>query len=479
MPLIRNILAGVLLTTVLSAATAQAAVVGWGKNNAGQLGAGYTSLYSSIPIANNSPSSVKSISSGDGFALALMGDGTVRAWGSNTFGELGTGNQTKTSTPVAVEGLSNVVAVAAGGTHGMALLSNGTVMTWGSDLYGELGNGTTAHGNERDLHSSLVPIPVPHLSDVVGIAAGGANAAAILANGTVETWGEGGAGQIGDGTTVEKPVPTPVAGLTGVKSVVFGGLATHGAHALALLQNGTVDAWGHNVFGQLGDGTTTQRDVPVAVKGLAGVTAISANTSHSLALAGETVMAWGSDSDGQLGFKPSTVCGGVYKAPCATTPVAVLKGASEVAAGYQYSLALVGGTVLGWGMNERGELGNGATANSATPTPVSGITDALGIAAGARSAFALVNGEAPPRAVEVVPGVGSLTVNWSAPEQSECWKIFWRPVARPEPPWSPFRRLPPAARSYTITGLESRPYHILFWSRSFGSRGVTGTPLAG
>jgi alpha-tubulin suppressor-like RCC1 family protein len=190
-------------------------------------------------------------------------------------------------------------------------------------------------------------------------------------------WGEGTRGQLGDATTERSDVPTGVSGLRGVTAVSGGA-----DFSLALLSDGTVAAWGENGFGELGNASTEMSDVPVPVRGLTGVKAIAAGGNHSLALLSNgTVMAWGYDAFGQLGY------GGEGFEPISDVPVAV-KGLSEVtaiAAGCNYSLALLrNGTVMAWGLNEAGSLGNGTTEQVwvPTPTPVVGLDEVTAITAG-------------------------------------------------------------------------------------------------
>jgi alpha-tubulin suppressor-like RCC1 family protein len=449
---------------------------GWGQNGHGELGAGYRNGFSTLPLSVRGLSGIESLVAGYNFSLALLGDGTVRSWGGNTFAQLGDGSRAESDALVPVAGLSGVTALAAGGATAMALLSDGTVMTWGGNAYGELGNGTTGKGVENGT-ASPIPIPVKGLSGVVAIAAGGADDVALLGNGTLMAWGENRNGQLGDGTTVEKDVPTPVRGLAGVKAVAMGGQSSHGGHMLALLMNGSVMAIGENQSGQLGDGATTSSSAPVPVAGLSGVTAIAANVSHSMALLGDgTVRTWGGDQYGELGVGPAPqTCVGI---PCSTLPVAVsLQHVTAISAGWRFSLALSGGTVSSWGLNDLGQLGNGTTTNSAVPVPVSGLGEVAGIAAGEQHSLALLRTGGLSAPLEIVPGVGSLTVSWKASEGTEHWYVSWRPVAHPPGTFGTPVTLPPTTRSYTISGLSTVPYEVLVTNKAFGRRVITGTPL--
>ncbi len=298
------------------------------------------------------------------------------AWGDDAFGQLGNGSASLSDVPVSVVGPSFVTAVSAGGRHSLALLASGTVMAWGGNGSGQLGDASTA--------TSYVPIEVEGLSNVTAAAAGGAHSLALLANGTVMAWGNNESGQLGIGSGSEdSEVPVAVAGLTGVKAISAGS-----EHSLALLANGTVMAWGDNEHGQLGTGNTNSSNVPVAVKHLSGVVAISAGGEFSLALlANGTVEAWGEDEQGQLGN--SAVDEGLSDVP---VPVATLTGVKAIAAGEKHALALLGGgTVMAWGEDSFGELGNGTLqAREETPVAVSGLSGATAISAGGQDSVALL-----------------------------------------------------------------------------------------
>ena len=221
--------------------------------------------------------------------------GLAFAWGYNHDGELGDGTNTGTNLPVAVKRLASVTAVSAGSHHCLALLSSGKVMAWGDNFYGELGNGASINSD--------VPVAVKGLTGVKAVSAGGLFSLALLSNGTVKAWGLNTSGQLGDATFASSDLPVTVKGLAGVRAISAGG-----RDSLALLSNGTVRAWGSNTVGELGNGSTVaDSNVPVAVRGLAGVKAISAGGFHGLALlSGGTVRAWGYNHDGELGNGTST-----------------------------------------------------------------------------------------------------------------------------------------------------------------------------
>jgi len=268
----------------------------WGDNETGQLGDGSTSSEGQPVGVSGLSSGVEAVAAGgdrpSGHTCAVLSGGAVKCWGDNEYGQLGDRTTKTRHAPVAVSGLSSgVEAVAAGTSHTCALLSSGGVECWGSNGEGELGDGTT-----NDRH---VPVPVSGLSSgVEGIAANGEQTCAVLSTGAAECWGYNAEGQLGDGTTKNRAVPVAVAGLSGVRSIAAGVY-----HTCALLAGGGVECWGDNEFGQLGDGTTTARLRPVAVGGLpANVQAIAAGDEHSCALMKDRSFAcWGSNHYGQLG----------------------------------------------------------------------------------------------------------------------------------------------------------------------------------
>ena len=318
------------------------------------------------------------IAAGGNHSLELKKDGTVWAWGDNTTGQFGTGTTTSSNVPVQVPGLSGVRAVVATVAHSLALKEDGTVWAWGSNSYGQLGDGTTT-----DRYS---PIKVLGLSGVRAIAAGDGHSLALKEDGTVWAWGLNLNGQLGDGTSKGRHTPVKVSGLTGVKAIAAGG-----SHSLALKSGGAVWAWGNNLYGQIGDATTTTKYTPVRVKDPAnpsifvtGVTAIAAGSFHSLALRNDgTVWAWGYNIFGQLGDGTTTL---------SNIPVQVsgLTNVTSIAAEFQHVLALKeDGAVWAWGNNLYGQLGDDTNTHSNIPVQVPSLTGVTAIAAGWSHSLAL------------------------------------------------------------------------------------------
>jgi alpha-tubulin suppressor-like RCC1 family protein len=285
---------------------------------------------------------VTAIAAGFDHGLALLSNGTVMAWGDNSYGELGNGTTTNSDIPVPVSGLSGVTAVTAGGDDSLALLDDGTVVAWGDNSYGELGNGTTT--------SSDSPVAVSGLSGVTAVSAGLEHALALVSGGRVMAWGNDDAGQLGDGSTDGiSETPVAVTGLTGsTVTAVSAGLD----HSLGLLSDGTVVAWGDNGAGELGNASEVNSDTPVVVSDLANVTAISAGSNFSLALSStEHVYSWGLDATTQ-----------------SDVPVEVrgISGITAVSAGGDHSVAVRGQNPVAPGIRHRAAASGQATETHAS-----------------------------------------------------------------------------------------------------------------
>ena len=328
------------------------------------------------------PNCADVISAGSDHSLALK-NGMVWAWGSNSFGKLGDGTTVSSNVPSQVTGLENIIAVSAGIFHSLALKreADGTtsVYAWGRNNYGQLGNGLTT--------DSHVPVQVRgmdgqgFLSDIIAISAGDFHSLALKreADGTtsVYAWGRNNYGQLGNNSTANSNVPVQVQGnLTEVIAISAG---SYHSLALKLESDGakSVYAWG---AGDGDDGYGSISNImPVRVRGMDGqgflsdVVSISVSYRFSLALKQETdgttgLYGWGDSFDGQLGpfsriFNP--------------LPIQVQTSLTDIvtmSAGEVHVLAVgVSGPVYAWGNNYSGQLGNGSTASSNVPIPVTGL----------------------------------------------------------------------------------------------------------
>lgn len=328
-------------------------------------------------------------------------DGSVKTWsllGNSTKAHFGLGSNEPIppNTAFEIPGLRDVETIAPGGSSTFALLSSGQIVAWGANARGQIGNTPRAElevtAYARGVAAS--PTPVLDITDAVQIAAGADHALAVTRDGSVFTWGYNLAGQLGvhprpvinfrthtPASMAYVPFPIRIPGLSRVKGVAAG----HD-YSLALLDDGTVRAWGANRAGQLGDGTVTDRPTPVPVAGVRNAVAIGAQGLLSAAvLAHGTVMTWGAGNAG-LGRKNFT------QDVAAPTP-ALVEGASGIASmsvGAGIVLAITNaGTVISWGDQTVGERGH----PGALPAPIPGLSSVRSVAAhGGSSLFALADG---------------------------------------------------------------------------------------
>jgi alpha-tubulin suppressor-like RCC1 family protein len=273
--------------------TTDGKVYTWGNNSNGQLGdestAGRTTP---AQVASTNIANIQSIDAGYKSTIALRGDGTVWMWGYNNKGQLGNNTRTDSSTPQQVATLSGtvMVSIAAGYDHALSVRNDGTVWAWGNNNNGQLGNGTTT--------DSLVPVQVADQSMAMSVAAGNLFSLALLTDGSVRAWGHNALGELGDGTTTNRSIPVQVINLISTTRIVAGY-----DHSVARLQNGTVWTWGDNSNGQLGDNSTNSRTTPQLVSTLSGALAVAAGQDDTLALlmAHDEFWSWGWNFYGQLG----------------------------------------------------------------------------------------------------------------------------------------------------------------------------------
>lgn len=281
----------------------------WGGNMSGQVGFAISGSGTSYPSAVTNPIPVFSGYSGGSpqplvgasqvaasvngvGSYALMTNGTVLAWGDNTYGQQGNGRSGGINpVPALVNGLSGVISIAAGTGHVLALTTNGTIYAWGYNHYGQLGNGTNAG-------DGLTPALVTALTNttIVSITTGAESSYAVDSSGNVWAWGQNTSGQLGDGTTQNRLLPALVHGLSATSQIV--GISAGVNHCLALASDGSFWAWGDNSEGELGDGTLNQSLVPEHLLFPDNTTAIaiSAGAQMSYSIQSDlSVRSWGSN----------------------------------------------------------------------------------------------------------------------------------------------------------------------------------------
>ena len=383
----------------------------WGRNDQGQLGNNTTTTNpTTLPVAVRNREdtddlySIDGLGAGASHTCALTDFGAVWCWGLNSSSQLGTGSQTTSGQlinqstagsnplvgsptniplPVATRvpatlGLSGTMKgpsgkVVAGYVHSCALTS-GAAWCWGDNVYGELGNGGTVRSN--------TPVAVSGLgSGVTVLEAGLDHTCALMNDTTVKCWGTNAKGQLGAGASaVTKIQSTPVAvkdqagtgTLNGVTALSAGNI-----HTCALTNAGAALCWGNNAWGQLGTGTSANAYTPTAIVAAngfdpsSGVTALSAGYSHTCALQGGAVWCWGINLDGQLGNGSNNQKSKTPVRVKDSTGSADLTGVAALSAGYYHTCALLSDkTVMCWGANDYGQLGNGDKLDQKVPVAV-------------------------------------------------------------------------------------------------------------
>ena len=269
--------------------------------------------------------------------------------------------------------------IATGYGHSCAITTGGGLKCWGANGNGALGNGSVTQ--------SAIPVMVSGLnSGVTAVAAGNGHTCALTSAGAVKCWGNNTYGQLGDGTTAMKTIPVDVVGLgSGVKAIAAGLY-----HSCALTTAGVVKCWGSNGQSQLGGGTSNS-SIPVTVSGLGTVAEIALGGYHSCAVTTSgAAMCWGYNYYGQLGDNTT-----VTKA----TPVQVIglgSGIKSMAAGVEHTCALnTSGGISCWGANGYGRLGNGTSTASNSPVAVTALASGVvAITAGSYHTCAVSTGGA-------------------------------------------------------------------------------------
>ena len=479
----------VLLAPAVADAEAGIGAVSWGDNSFMELGSGYRNGQEEQPVTVVGLNNIKSVKLGYHFNVALLGDGTVRTWGGNGFGQLGNKTHLIDGTPTNI-GVHGATAIAVGGAHALALLENGTVANWGANEFGELGNGLLnpmKRVNARGVLEATMqgsgrqePVAVPGLVNVVAVAAGNGSEFALLANGTVIAWGKNDRGQLGNGTIgpqlckteigeVEcntKPEPVLLPNhepLRGVKAIAAGSEA-----AYALLTNGHVMAWGNNGRGQLGNGSTNNSSVAAEVKNLSNVVSVTAGAPYAIAqLSNGSAVGWGGNDQHQLGMQVNESC---QLEPCVKLPKPIpgLEGATSISAGRAFTLAVIRGKVWALGDNEPwGQLGIGGALSGFVARPIEGLPPVAFATAGEQHAVAVLqSGSTPVPKLTVTPGANSLGVAWTvnAPVQALRWRVF-NTYTEGGGPWSPMTAFhepctETAPCKYTISGLPAVPIEV-------------------
>lgn len=338
----------------------------WGSNSSGQLGTGNINLERLPTDVAGLDSGVAQVSTGQSHTCARRNNGRIQCWGHNYYGQLGNDQASAQDETLPVDvvdighdGEMDAVDVSTGDHHTCAIVdADGVpsiVVCWGDNDAGQLG----VNGSWQQFEKPELPV-LKHdgtaLENIQKVSAGGYHTCALLTNGSVWCWGAGSFGQLGDGDAVERRYAVQVQGLnSGVQDISAGGYFT-----CAVLDDGRVKCWGENNWGQLGDLTTTDRHTPAVAK-ISGAIAIDAGHSHTCVIVDQpandidhAALCWGENNGGQLGDD-------TLEDSADPRPVSGLgSGVLQIAAGYGQTCArLSGGTMKCWGYNNIEQLGTG------------------------------------------------------------------------------------------------------------------------
>ena len=300
----------------------------WGYNNAGQLG-DQTVVNKSSPIQVGALTDWAQVSAGDNQVSSTKTNGTLWAWGINSAGKLGDGTTVNKSSPVQIGSLTNWSRVSAGSAHCAATKTDGTLWAWGANGNGQLGQG--------NLISRSSPVQIGALTDWAQVSAGASaqlHTVAVKTNNTLWAWGANGNGQLGDGTALSRSSPVQIGALTNWAQVAAGNRFT-----AAVKTDGTMWAWGYDNQGNLGQGSLASKSSPVQVGALTNWAQVSAGFFYSVAAVKTdgTLWAWGGNLHGKLGD-------GTTANKSSPVQIGALTSWYQAEAGTQHTLALYGVT---------------------------------------------------------------------------------------------------------------------------------------
>lgn len=271
----------------------------WGYNYYGQLGIGSTTDQF-IPTQVGSDTSWSLVTAGTHHTCGIRNDGTLWCWGYNDYGQLGIGPPDLDNDPIqyvqynypfqVTSAGNSWTFVTAGFSHNCGIQTNGTLWCWGNNSYGQMGDGTTL--------TKWDPVQIGTDTDWISVDGGdSAHTCGIKTNGTLWCWGNNSCGQVGDGTTTNKTIPTQVGSNTNWVSVFVGE-----QHTCGLKTDGTLWCWGRNSSGQLGDGTTINTNTPIQIGTGIDWTAGFGGGYHTCGLRTDgTLWCWGNNASGQIG----------------------------------------------------------------------------------------------------------------------------------------------------------------------------------
>jgi len=345
----------------------------WGYNAYGQLGnATTTNTSSPVQILNILPNWATLTSSGLGI-LGLQSNGTLWAWGPNSYGQLGNNSNSNSSTPTQIGNSSLWTRISGSANLSnsfvLAIQTPGTLWAWGDNNFGQLGNNSTG--------ASYSPIQIGAVSTWIKISAGQYFAAAIQSNGTLWTWGSNSYGQLGISNQTNYSSPVQV----GVNSN-WAQISCGYASTMAIQSNGTLWGWGYG--GYIGTSDQTNRYSPVQIGALSTWTSVITNNGSTFAIQSPgTLWACGYNSSGVLGLNDTTVRYSLVQVGSVSSWTSVYTSGNGTSGGIQSN-----GTLWTWGAGGNGQLGNGVVTNSSNPGQVGSLSNWSQVFLGYLSSFA-------------------------------------------------------------------------------------------
>lgn len=348
----------------------------WGYNGNGQLGDG-TTTDRLTPVTVAAADEFVAVAAGGNTTCAITRDRSLLCWGDGRFGQRGDGLTTPNQPGPSARVLTEVSNVAVGATHACAVRLDGSAWCWGEASFGALG----VAGSERCAKGQLCrtrPARLASIDRVAKVALGAHHTCVVQTSRVVWCWGRNQFGQLGDGSTFDRSTPAPVPSLRATD------VAAGVAHSCALASDRSAWCWGSNMHGKLGLGRAPTGEgcmrfdlepqyavLPRSVEGLGAVLGLAVGANHTCARdPGGTVACWGMNMRGELGDGRSTSTGEA----CSERPRTALglEGITVLASGSAFSCARRAAQApLCWGMNLFGQLGNGALDDRFVPTPVS------------------------------------------------------------------------------------------------------------
>lgn len=342
-----------------------------GRNHFDQLGDNsMTNRYAPIQVGTDR--NWVAVAAGDTHSLCIKADGSRWGFGLSYRGSLGNGNTDTLHVPARVDMLNNWLQVSTNNVYGIGLKADGSTSSWGWNPNGQLGDGTTNT-------TRLTPVLINTNDEWASISAGGNFSGAVRNDGSLWTWGRNNSGQLGDGTSINKNIHSRAN-----TSDNWTHISSDIVHSIAIKADGTLWSWGQNQSGQLGDGTTTMRSSPIQIGSASNWVSVATGYAHSFALKADgRLWGWGSNSLGQLGNGTSN-----------STNIPILIDTNStwvhIATGDYHTLGIkADGTLWAWGYNSYGQLGVVTTTARSSPTKIGTANDWVSVSAGSQFSVAI------------------------------------------------------------------------------------------